>query len=427
MDMDALNLKIVLILTIGFGFASILGYIAFRAKLSPILGYLIAGFLIGPYSPGYIADIHISEELAEIGVVLMLFGVGLHFKLQDLLNTSRIAIPGAIGQTLVATLAGVSLVHFMGWSLEAGIIFGLSIGVASTVVLVRVLSDNGLLHTPEGHIAVGWLIVEDIITVIALLLLPLLAATSGGDNFPILDMLGSFSFILLKFVLLTWFMFTIGRKIVSYILAKVMLTNSHELFTLTILAITFVIAAGSALLLGTSIALGAFIAGMMVGQTGMRHQVSLNAMPIKDAFVVVFFLSIGMLFNPFAITSNLVLFGSVLAIIMILKPLTAYCIAIGLKYSHKTALTISLALAQIGEFSFILSEEAMKLDLLPDEGYDVIVACAIVSISINPLLFKYLKKTTEIRSENALKAISNKPSSKELDMHNLLKRTQLKV
>lgn len=393
MSGEYLNLKIVLILSVGFAFASILGYLANRIKLSPILGYLVAGYFIGPYFPGFVADLTLSEQLAEIGVILMMFGVGLHFKLQDLINVRNIAIPGALGQTLIATLFGMALVYSIGWTLEAGVIFGLAIGVASTVVLVRMLTDNHLLHTPQGHISVGWLVVEDIITVIALLLVPPLAASMKGDGFSMLSLGLSIIFIIFKFLLFIGIMFTVGLKAVKYVLKKIMHTHSHELFTLTILALIFVIAVGSSVLFGTSIALGAFIAGMIIGQSDLRHQVSANALPLKDTFVVIFFLSVGMLFNPYAIVNHFTLFISTLAIILIVKPITAFLIAWGLKHPFHVALTVAIALMQIGEFSFILSEEAMRFDLIPDEGYDVIVACSLISIALNPLLFKLLPKS----------------------------------
>lgn len=386
--MEVFNLKIVLILTVGFAFASVLGYLSFKAKLSPILGYLIAGYLIGPYSPGFVADLHVAEQLAEIGVILMMFSVGLHFKLQDLINVKNIAITGAIGQTLLSSVAGCLLVVSMGWPWQSGIVMGLSIGVASTVVLVRVLSDFRILHTPDGHIAVGWLLVEDIITVFALLFIPALAAGMNGTPLALPELFQQIAWMFLKFAGLILFMFTIGKKIIAYILAKVMETESHELFTLAILAMTFIIAVGSSILLGTSIALGAFIAGILMGQTTARRQVSTNAMPLKDAFVVIFFLSVGMLFNPSVIIQQGFLFLGVLAIILVVKPLAAFLITLIMRYPLKTAVTVSLALAQIGEFSFILSEEAMKYNIFPDIGYDVIVACSLVSLSINPLLFK---------------------------------------
>jgi CPA2 family monovalent cation:H+ antiporter-2 len=382
------NIKILFILAIGFALASFLGYITQRLKLSPILGYLIAGFAIGPYSPGYVADVTLSEQLAEIGVVLMLFGVGLHLKWEDLLSVKNIAIPGAVGQTLVAAACGTLLVYSIGWPIEVGLIVGLAIGGASTVVLVRVLSDNLLLDTLEGHVAIGWLIVEDILTVLVLILLPVLATLVQGEELPLGEFLGSVLLAIGKFVLLAVFMFTWGSKIVTYILMVIARTRSHELFTLTMLALTFVIATGSALVFGSSIALGAFIAGMVIGQTHVRHQASANSLPMKDAFAAIFFLTVGMIFNPLAIVENFVFFLGVLAIILIIKPLVAFLIVWFLRYPLKVALTVALALAQIGEFSFILGEEAIKFHLLPDEGYDVMVACALISIALNPLLFR---------------------------------------
>lgn len=386
--MESHNLKIVLILTVGFTLASVFGYLTQRCKLSALLGYLIAGYVIGPYSPGFVADQELSEQLAEIGVILMMFGVGMHFKWQDLVNVKNIAIPGAIGQTTIAAAAGTFLIYHLGWPLESGIIIGLSIGVASTVVLIRVLSDNNILHTPQGHIAVGWLVVEDIMTVVVLLLLPLLAFVKTGADISLYAIAGNVAFILFKFAMLIALMFTLGRRFVKFVLFQIARTRSHELFTLTILALTFGIATGSALLFGTSIALGAFIAGMVIGQTDVRHQASANALPLKDVFVVIFFLSVGMIFNPQAIANNFSAFICILGIILIIKPLTAFIIVWALRYPMKTAITVSIALAQIGEFSFILCEEAIRLKLLPDDGYDIIVACAITSIALNPLLFK---------------------------------------
>lgn len=388
---EVYNLKIVLILTMGFAGASLFGYFSQILRLSPILGYLIAGYLIGPFSPGFVADLKISEQLAEIGVILMMFGVGLHFRLEDLINVKNIAIPGAIGQTLVATIAGCFLIYILGWSLEAGFIFGLAIGVASTVVLVRQLSDHHLLQTPQGHISVGWLIVEDIITVIILVLVPVLAASLKGESPSFLTIASLIAFALVKFLVMVCLIFTLGLKIVSFIFSKVVNTRSHELFTLTILAITFVIATGSSLLFGTSIALGAFIAGMVIGKTDLRKRVSLTTTPLKDTFCVIFFLAVGMLFNPYAIVDHWVLFIAGLVIILMIKPLAAFIIVLALNHPRKTALTIAVALAQIGEFSFILAEESTRFDLLPDAAYDVIVACSLVSIAINPLLFKLIK------------------------------------
>jgi CPA2 family monovalent cation:H+ antiporter-2 len=384
------HLAIVAILTVGFTLASLLAYTAQRIRLPPILGYLLAGYLIGPYSPGFVADLAISEQLAEVGVVLMLFGVGLHFKLEDLIKVKNIALPGAIAQMSVATLLAALIVTSAGWSLSAGLIIGLSVGVASTVVLVRMLSDNRLLNTLQGHIAVGWLVVEDIFTVIILILLPTFAALTTGNAFSIIGILEASFIVILKFALLAFLMFTWGQKIIAYILTDIARSRSQELFTLTVLALVFLVAAGSALIFGTSIALGAFIAGMVIGKTTVRHQAAANALPLKDIFAIIFFLSVGMLFNPIAIVSNFTLFMGIISVILIIKPLTAFLITTTFGYSLKVALTVALALAQIGEFSFILAEEALKLKLLPDEGFDILVACAIISISLNPILFQAL-------------------------------------
>lgn len=387
-NMDTYKFGLIVTLTIGFTLAILLGYFSHRAKLSPILGYLLAGYAIGPFSPGFVANLEIAEQLAEIGVVLMMFGVGLHFRWEDLISVRNIAIPGAIGQTLVSALVGAGLVYSMGWTIHSGIILGLAIGVASTMVLVRVLTDNHLLKTREGHIAIGWLIVEDILTVFVLLLIPTLAAFSHGGELSAFSIAGTILYSLLKFIALILIMFTVGRKCVVYILSKIVLTNSHELFTLAILALTFIIAAGSAFLFGTSIALGAFIAGMVIGKTDVRHQVSLNATPLRDAFVVIFFLSTGMLFNPSVIYNHFFLFLGVLATILFVKPIVAYIITIAFRHPVRVASIIAVALAQIGEFSFILAEEASRVDLLPNEGYDAIVACALITIAFNPPLFK---------------------------------------
>lgn len=390
MELNTINLKLVLILTVGFTLGSILGYISQKLKFSPILGYLLAGYLIGPFSPGYVADINLADQLAEVGVMLMMFGVGLHFKWQDLVKVKNIAIPGAIGQTFVATIVSAFLVHAFGGSWEVGIMIGLAIGVASTVVLVRVLSDQNLLDTLQGHIAVGWLIVEDMLTVVVLILLPTIASLLTGSSISIQEILTTLMIFLFKFVLLLAFMFTLGGKIASYALRLIARTRSQELFTLSVLALIFLIALGSSSFFGTSIALGAFIAGMVIGQTDVKQQAFVSALPMKDVFVVIFFISVGMLFNPAAIVDHLFLFLSVLFVVLIIKPLTAFLLVILYRYPVAIALTIAIALAQIGEFSFILAEEAARYHLFPDEAFDVIVASAIISISLNPLFFKLI-------------------------------------
>ena len=408
MTLETLNLKVVIILTVGFSLASLFGYLTNRIKLSPILGYLLAGYLIGPFSPGFVADLQLAEQLAEVGVMLMMFGVGMHFDWRDLASVKNIAIPGAIGQILVATGVTALFVNQLWGTWQSGVLIGLAIGVASTVVLVRVLSDEKLLNTVQGHIAMGWLIVEDIITVVVLILLPVIVALLSGSSVSLQEIFTAMAIVLVKFILLGTIVFTIGRKFVSYVLVKVARTKLPELFTLTVFAVIFVIATGSAIAFGASIALGAFLAGMVIGQTSVRQQAAAYALPMKDLFVVIFFLSVGMLFNPSAIVENFSLFISILAVILLIKPLAAFLIVKAMRYPMQVALSVAIALAQIGEFSFILAEEAGKFGIFSDAAYDIIVACAIISISINPLLFKilnffsirfFLKKTTAIPTE----------------------------
>jgi CPA2 family monovalent cation:H+ antiporter-2 len=306
------------------------------------------------------------------------------------MGVRRVAIPGAIGQTFLSTVLTTFFLYQLGWSIIAGAIVGFSVGVASTVVMIRILTENNLLHTREGHIAIGWLIVEDLLTVFALLLLPMLVADGGVASLSFDTLATSLGIVFLKFLLLGLIMISAGRWAVTRILTIVARTRSDELLTLTVLALIFVIAVGSTYLFGTSIALGAFIAGMTIGQTQLRYQALANSLPLKDAFSVTFFLSVGMLFDPSTITADFAVFGWVLAVVLLLKPLAALLIMLVLKHPFKTSLTVALALAQIGEFSFILVEEASKMGVIPDIGYDVVIACAIVSITLNPLLFKLL-------------------------------------
>jgi CPA2 family monovalent cation:H+ antiporter-2 len=392
MELDSYKLQIVLILTVGLGLASLLGYLTYRLRLSPILGYLLAGYLIGPYSPGFVADSETAEKLAEIGVILMMFGVGLNFKIEELISVKNIAIPGAFLQTLFTALITTWLVTLAGWPFETGLLMGLGIGVASTVVLVRMLEDNNLFKSQEGHIAIGWTIVEDMITVGLLILIPDMLPILRGESGSLMSSVGSIVLMLLKVLFLAIGMFTVGQKIVTAALSKISSTQSHELFTVTILAMTFLIATGSSFFFGTSIALGSFIAGMVIGQTNLRQQAATHSMAIKDAFVVIFFLSVGMIFNPMAMIEHPLLFLSTLSAVLLIKPLIASALLLLFKYPKHTALIVGIALAQIGEFSFILSEEALKYKLIPDESYDVIVASALISIGINPILFKLLGK-----------------------------------
>lgn len=390
MTFDDYSVKLVLILTIGFGLSSILGYLTFKMKLSPILGYLIAGYIIGPFSPGIVVDIKVTEQLAEIGVILMMFGVGLHFKWEDLVGVRRIAVPGAIIQMLVAVMMSIWAIHAIGGSLQTGLIIGLAVGVASTIVMLRVFLDNDQLQTTQGHISIGWLIVEDILTVMVLILMPVIASFFSDADYSISSISEALFIVILKITVLFGIVFTLGQKIVSKLLEFISNTESKELFTITILAMTFFIATGSSLLFGTSFALGAFLAGMVIGKTNVGHQASENSLPMRDAFVVLFFLSVGMLFNPEPILNNWAFFLSTLGIILLVKPLATILIVKLWKYPTQVALGVGLAVAQIGEFSFILAEEALKLHMLPEEGFDIIVACALVSIALNPPLFRAL-------------------------------------
>lgn len=385
---EAVNLEIVIILTVGFGFASVLGYFSQLLRFSPILGYLLAGYIIGPYSPGYTADMKIAEQLAEVGVILIMFSVGLQFEWKELYKASRISVPGALIQTLMTTGLVTYLATYLGWSLEAGAVLGMSIGVSSTVVLGRLLTENHLSNKPEGHIALGWTIMEDVMTIGILLLLPILAFKAVDKNSALFDFGKEFFRIFFKLSALIVLLFTLGIPCVKYILSKVLGTRSQDLFGVTILAVVFSVAVGSSLLLGTSIALGAFIAGLVIGQTGMRDVASNQTTSLRDVFLVIFFLSIGMLFDPSTLQHYFVPFLLLLSVILVVKPLVSGLFTLLMKGSFKTALIVGVALAQVGEFSLLLVEEANRFKLLPDPAYDIIVACAFVTISLNPLYFK---------------------------------------
>jgi CPA2 family monovalent cation:H+ antiporter-2 len=381
------NFDLIFTLTVGFSAALLLGYVTQRLGLSPILGYLLAGIAAGPHTPGPVADARLAGQLAEVGVVLLMFGVGLHFHLKDLLAVKGIAIPGALGQSLVATLLGAVLAWVAGWTLGAGLVLGIAIAVASTVVLMRVLVDHKMLDTPHGHVAVGWLIVEDILTVLVLVLLPAIARSSGGSG-GALSIAGSLGLALLRIGALVFAVLVIGARVIPWILTHVARTRSRELFTLAVLAMALLVATASAALFGASMALGAFLAGMVVGQSKVSEQAAADALPMRDAFAVLFFVSVGMLFDYHFLLEEPLLVLAVLGVILIAKPLTALLIVLGLGYSVRTALTVALGLAQIGEFSFILADLARQLKILPPAGHSLLVAGALLSISLNPLLFR---------------------------------------
>ncbi|RPJ05422.1 MAG: sodium:proton exchanger, partial [Deltaproteobacteria bacterium] len=354
------NLSISLVVALG------LGLITERLRLSPIVGYLLAGIALGPQTPGFVADPKMAHEFAEIGVVLLMFGVGLHFNLRDLLGVRRVALPGAVGQIFIASLLGTVTGLFFGWLVGAGLVIGIAISVASTVVLVRMLMDNDVLHTSQGQIAVGWLIVEDIFTVFVLVVLPgmsgILVQNEQGAGSPWVAL----ALAIAKFGGLGLLVLIGGRKAIPWLLNHVARARSRELFTLAILALALAIATGSAVIFGVSMALGAFLAGIVVGQTEVSHQAAADALPMRDAFAVLFFVSIGMLFDPGAIVKEPWLLLSLLGIIVIAKPFTAFLIIWFLRYSIRTAITVAVALAQIGEFSFLLANGAIGLGILSD-------------------------------------------------------------
>lgn len=381
---------ITLITTVAFSLtaALIFGLLAKRLGLSPIVGYLVAGMAVGPHTPGFVGDVELGKQLAEIGVILLMFGVGLHFHLKDLLAVRAIAIPGALGQSALATGCGVLVALAMkGWSVSSGLVLGIAVAVASTVVLLRVLMDHGLIETTEGRVAVGWLVVEDIITVLVLVLLPTLAVggASGGGN-----VWATAGIAVLKLAALGAVVAFVGARFVPWLLLRVARLRSSELFTLTVLVIALAVATVGYITFGASMALGAFLAGMVVGQSKVSHQAAADALPMRDAFAVLFFVSVGMLFNWHTVLDAPWLVAALLVIVLIVKPLVALAIVLVGGHSLRTGLVVAGGLAQIGEFSFILAETAGSLKLMPTEGHHALVAAAIISISLNPWLFKRL-------------------------------------
>ncbi|TKD11921.1 cation:proton antiporter [Polyangium fumosum] len=385
---------LILTLTGGLVAALLLGMMTRRLGASPILGYLLAGVVVGPWTPGFVANLELAGQLAEVGIVLLMFGVGLHFQLGDLLKVRRIAVPGAVVQSLFATVIGAVVAVAFGWSTSAGLVLGMSVAVASTVVLIRMLTDHDALETPHGHVAVGWLIVEDIFTVVILLMVPVLASLRGTDASPV-QAVGIVGIGLLKLTALIALVLIIGARAVPWFLTRVAQSRSSELFTLAVLAVALAVATGSAVIFGASMALGAFLAGMVVGQSKVSHQAAADALPMRDAFAVLFFVTVGMQFDPRSLIAQPGLVLSVLGIILLAKPLAALLVVVVLGYSVRTALTVAIGLAQIGEFSFILADAANKVDLFPAEGRSVLVACAIVSIGLNPLLFRLMDPLEE--------------------------------
>jgi CPA2 family monovalent cation:H+ antiporter-2 len=380
------HLDLVATLAVALGAALLLGYATARLHLSPIVGYLLAGVVLSPKTPGFVADVRAASQFSEIGVILLMFGVGLHFRLKDLVAVRSVAVPGAVGQSLVATALVTLLAVAMGWGIGAGLVLGLGVSVASTVVLVRGLEDQGTLESPAGRVAVGWLVVEDLFTIVVLVVLPAVAGSVGaaaGDS-----VLRSAGLAVVKVGVLAALVLGAGGRAIPWLLSKVARTKSRELFTLTVLAVALAVATLSATAFGASMALGAFLAGMVVGQSPVSHQAAADALPLRDAFAVLFFVSVGMLFDPAILASHPALALGVLATILVAKPLAALAIVVLLGHSAHTALTVAVGLAQIGEFSFILADVAGAHGLLPPEGHALLVTGALLSIAVNPLLFR---------------------------------------
>ena len=390
-----LLVTIVLGLVMAFAF----GFVASRLRLPPLVGYLLAGIMVGPYTPGVSVDPHLAQELSEIGVILLMFGVGLHFSTADLLAVRGIAIPGAVGQIVIATAIGTAFALTWGWSLGAGLVLGLALSVASTVVLLKALDERNMVSTANGRIAVGWLIVEDLAMVLALVMLPAVAgmlggkalAGSSGDG----QLALTLGLTLGKVVIFGVIILTIGPRVVPWLLGQAARTGSHELFTLSVLAIALGIAFGSALIFDVSFALGAFCAGLVLARSEFSHRAAEESLPLQNAFSVLFFVAVGMLFDPSIVIREPLHVIAVLLIILVGKSLVAFAIVLVLGYPISTAVLVSASLAQIGEFSFILAGLGMTLGLLPAEGRDLILAGALFSITLNPLIFYCVRPLTK--------------------------------
>ena len=382
--------ELIAILTVGFVLAYVLGLAAHRLRLSPLVGYLVAGVIAGPFTPGFVGDQALAPQLAEIGVILLMFGVGLHFSIRDLMAVKHIAIPGAVVQITVATLLGWGLAALMGWPTLHGIVFGFSLATASTVVLLRAMEQRRLLDTTRGRIAVGWLIVEDLACVIALVLMPAVASVFGdaaGEPVPASAVVVEIGKTLVQVALFVAVMLVVGRRVIPWMLERTAGTGSRELFTLAVLSIALGIALGSAELFGVSFALGAFFAGMLLNESELSHKAAQDSLPMRDAFAVLFFVSVGMLFDPAILVREPLLVLATTLIIMFGKSAAAYLIVRAFGHPKSTALTISASLAQIGEFAFIIAALGVSLGILPEEGQDLVLAGALISIMLNPVSF----------------------------------------
>ncbi len=409
------SLTLITTIAVSFGLALLMGLIANRLKLPVLVGYLTAGVILGANTPGFVADMELSGQLAEIGVILLMFGVGLHFSLNDLLAVRRIALPGAIVQIAVATAFGALVAVSWGWNMAVGIVYGVALSTASTVVLLRALEQRGLLKSVNGSIAVGWLVVEDLAMVLVLVLLPPLAGWLGDNSGSMGESSGSglLTTLLITFgkvLIFIALMLVVGKRVFPWLLWHVASTNSNELFILSVIAVAIGIAYGSAMLFGVSFALGAFFAGMVMRESDLSHRAAQESLPLRDAFSVLFFVSVGMLFDPYVLIEQPLHLLATLGIIIIGKSLAAFLLVLAFRYPLNTALTVSASLAQIGEFSFILAALGVSLGLLPVEAQSLILAGAFISITLNPLVFRVIEPAQAwIRSRSVLARIFERP------------------
>ncbi len=387
------NVTLISTIAAGFGLALIFGFIAERFKLSALVGYLVAGILIGPATPGFVADAHIASQLSEIGVMLLMFGVGLHFSVDDLLSVKRIAIPGAIVQMSFATVLGMYVANTWGWTIGEGLVFGLSLSCASTVVLLKALESRNLMQSINGKITIGWLVVEDLVTVLVLVLLPPLASLLGGTALEssTASIWQTIGMTLLQVVAFIVIMLVVAKRLLPWLLWHVAKTGSRELFTLAVISAAIGIAYGAAALFSVSFALGAFFAGMVMRESEFSHRAAQESLPLRDAFAVLFFVSVGMLFQPSVLLEKPMSVLAVVTVIIVGKSIAAMAITLAFRYPLNTALIVAASLAQIGEFSFILAGLGVALGILPAEGMSLILAGALISIAINPLLFSLIE------------------------------------
>ncbi len=376
----------------GLMLAYVFGLLAHRLRIQPLVGYLVAGIIVGPFTPGFTADAGLAAELAEIGIILLMFGVGLHFSLKDLMSVARIVVPGTIIQIVVATLMGAGLGRLLGWSWQAGLVFGLALSVASTVVMVRAFQERRLLDTERGRIAVGWLVVEDLIMVLTLVLLPTAAMIAANDAVPLSRMVFRLLVTLVKVSIFVAVMLVIGRRVIPWLMHYTAHTGSRELFRLAVYAIAIGVAFGAAKMFDVSFALGAFFAGMVMGESNLSQQATEEALPLRDAFAVLFFVSVGMLFNPHVFVEAPLALAATVAIIVVGKAALSWAIVRAFRLSNGTALAVAAGRAQIGEFSFILIGLAIEIEMIPPLARDLILGGAIISIVLNPLVFALLTR-----------------------------------